>query len=240
MEQSKNKTFFYKRAGMTIGGIFLCGISIGFLKLAAFGVDPFQSFMAGLSTLVPVSFGVLHISVSICLVLFILIADRHYIGLGTIFNLFMLGYIVDFSSSFLQRIFPAPSFGIRILSFLIGIGIMCFSSAFYFTADMGVSTYDAVALILTNKWHLGKFRYIRICTDLVCVILGCTFYLFSGGAFKELQAIAGVGTIITAFFMGSLIDFFSRTAARPFLYGSSADAPHPRKSRRIYSFRHPV
>ena len=39
----------------------------------------------------------------------------------------------------------------------------------YFTADLGVSTYDAVTLILTER-KLGKFRYLRITTDVICVI----------------------------------------------------------------------
>jgi uncharacterized membrane protein YczE len=34
-----------------------------------------------------------------------------------------------------------------------------------------------------------------------------------------LGAIVGVGTVITAFFMGPLIDFFNVHVARPFLYG---------------------
>ena len=29
----------------------------------------------------------------------------------------------------------------------LGVVIMCLASAFYFTADLGVSTYDAVSLI---------------------------------------------------------------------------------------------
>ena len=81
LKELKNKNHFYKRIVMTIGGIFLCGVSVGFLKLAAFGVDPFQSFMAGLSSFIPVPFGTLHILVSICLLMFMLVFDRHYIGI---------------------------------------------------------------------------------------------------------------------------------------------------------------
>ena len=217
LKELKNKNHFYKRIVMTIGGIFLCGVSVGFLKLAAFGVDPFQSFMAGLSSFIPVPFGTLHILVSICLLMFMLVFDRHYIGIGTVFNLSLLGYVIDFSTDLLRGLFPAPSFGVRVLAFLIGIGIICISSSFYFTADMGVSPYDAVALILANKWHVGEFRYVRLGTDLICVSLGCTLYVVSGGSLTGLTAIAGIGTMITAFFMGSLIEFFNQTLAQPFL-----------------------
>lgn len=213
---------FHKRIGMTIGGVLLCGAGVGFLKLAAFGVDPFQSFMAGLNAFIPVPFGTLHIIVSICLLMFMLAFDRHYIGLGTIVNLFLLGYVIDFSTGLLQELFPAPVFAVRVLAFFVGIGIMCISSSFYFTADMGVSPYDAVALILSNKWHIGTFKYVRICTDLVCISLGGALYLVSGGSFTSLTAITGLGTMVTALFMGSLIEFFNQTLAQPFLNGQFA------------------
>ncbi|MBP3426647.1 MAG: hypothetical protein J6M47_00100 [Clostridia bacterium] len=39
----------------------------------------------------------------------------------------------------------------------------------------------------------------------------------AGGSIAAVPTIAGVGTIITAFFMGPLIEVFSRTVARPML-----------------------
>ncbi len=100
---------------------------------------------------------------------------------------------------------------------MVGVVIICFGSAFYMTADLGVSTYDAVALIICNTWKKGKFQYVRIATDLVCVILGAVLFLLSGGEFSGIPAIVGVGTIITAFFMGPLIEFFNVHIARPIL-----------------------
>ena len=47
-------------------------------KLAALGVDPFQSLMAGLDALIPIEFGTLYVIVNIVLLLFSLIADRHH------------------------------------------------------------------------------------------------------------------------------------------------------------------
>ena len=85
--------------------------------------------------------------------------------------------------------------------------------------DVDTGSDDAVALILTNKWKLGKFKYIRICTDVACVVLGIVLFLLGKGSAGEILAFAGVGTVLTAFGMGPLIDFFNRTAAQPFLYG---------------------
>ena len=41
--------------------------------------------------------------------------------------------------------------------------------------------------------------------------------VLAGGGFLKIPTIAGVGTIITAFFMGPLIEFFNEKIALPFL-----------------------
>ena len=208
-----------KRIGMSLFGVIICAISVGIFKIAALGVDPFQSFMAGLDALVPIKFGTLYVIANAVLLLFALIFDRHYIGIATFINLFLLGYITQFTYEFLQTVIVNPSMVIRVLCLVIGVVIICFGSAFYMTADLGVSTYDAVALIIVHTWKKGKFQYVRIITDLVCVALGITLFLLAGGAVLQIPTIVGIGTIITAFFMGPLIEFFNVHIARPFLRG---------------------
>ena len=206
-----------KRILMSVLGVIVGGISVGFFKLAAFGVDPFQSFMSGMEQLIPIDFGTLYVIVNACLLLFALVFDKHYINIATMVNLFLLGYVVDFSHNTLLTIFPEASMVVRIVCFIFGFVVLCFASSLYMTADLGVSTYDAIALILTNKWKLGKFKYIRIATDIVCVILGAVLFILGKGEFKDIPTFIGVGTILTAFFMGPLIDFFNRKIAIPML-----------------------
>lgn len=206
-----------KRIMMSVIGVLVCAVSVGFFKLAAFGVDPFQSFMSGMDQMIPIDFGTLYVIVNVCLLVFALVFDRHYIGIATFVNLFLLGYVVQFSYDTLQVIFPAPSMIVRIVSFVFGFVMLCFSSSIYMTADLGVSTYDAVALIMANTWKIGKFKYIRICTDVVCVVVGIALFLLGGGEMAMIPTFVGVGTILTAFFMGPLIDFFNRKFAIPFL-----------------------
>lgn len=214
--QSKKKRIF-----MCVFGVFICGVSVGFFKRAAFGVDPFQAFMAGLDALIPVGFGTLYVIANLCLLMFSLFANRHYIGLATVINLSVLGYVAQYSHEFLLKWFPDLQIGGRVLFLILGIIIMCLASSFYFVADLGVSTYDAVALIIVNTWKIGKFRYVRILCDLVCVLLGIVLYIAAGGKISGISAIVGAGTIITAFFMGPLIDFFNIYVATPFLYGKN-------------------
>lgn len=206
-----------RRIFMSLFGVIICAISVGIFKIAALGVDPFQSLMSGLDKLIPISFGTLYVIVNLILLTFSLLVDRHNIGIATFINLFLLGYITEFTYNYLQTIFINPSLLTRALCLIVGIVIICFGSAFYMTADLGVSTYDAVAIVLAYKWKLAKFKFCRIATDLICVIAGTVIFLIGGGAIKEIPTIVGVGTIITAFFMGPLIEYFNDKIARPFL-----------------------
>lgn len=208
-----------KRVLMSFFGVILSGICVGIFKLAAFGVDPFQAFMSGLNTAIPISFGTLYMIANIVLLLFSLIFNRKNIGIATFINLFLLGYITQFTYAFLQNIFSNPNLIIRSLSLIIGVVLLCFASALYMTADLGVSTYDSIAITMADKWHIGPFKWIRVSTDVCCVIIGVILFLVGGGVIKDIPTFAGIGTIFTAFFMGPLIDFFNVKCARPLLYG---------------------
>lgn len=206
-----------RRIMMSLFGVLICAVSVGIFKLAALGVDPFQSLMSGLDQLIPISFGTLYVIVNLILLSFSLLTDRHNIGIATFINLFLLGYVTQFTYDLLQKLFPAPTLLFRIACLLIGIVIICFGSALYMTADLGVSTYDAVAIVLANKWQIAKFKFCRIGTDLICVIAGIIVFLLGGGTISSIPTIVGVGTIVTAFFMGPLIEFFNEKIARPLL-----------------------
>lgn len=206
-----------KRILMSVGGVLIGGVSVGFMKIAAAGVDPFQAMMSGLDALVPISFGTLYVLANLALLSFSLVTDRHNIGIATFVNLFLLGYVVDFTTAELRAVLPDPGLAVRCGCLMFGIVVLCAASSLYMTADLGVSTYDAVAIVLSGKWRLAQFQYCRIAADLVCVILGAVLYLLSGGAVSGISSFIGIGTIVTAFFMGPLIAFFNRHLAQPLL-----------------------
>ena len=206
-----------RRILMSLCGVIICAIAVGFFKMAAFGVDPFQSLMSGLDQLIPIPFGTLYVIVNVVLLVFSLVFNRHNIGIATFINLFLLGYITQFTFETLQGWIPSPGIGLRVLFLLIGIVVICIGSALYMTADLGVSTYDSVAITMANKWKWGKFQYIRIVTDVICVVLGIAVFLIGGGSWSRVPEFVNIGTIITAFFMGPLIEFFNVRIARPLL-----------------------
>ncbi len=206
-----------KRIFMSLFGVLISGVCVGFMKAAAFGVDPFQVLVSGLDRTIPIDFGTLYVIVNAVMLLFSLIADRRNIGIATFINLFLLGYVVDFTKGTLGSLFPAPGLALRIGFLAFGIVVLCIGSSLYMTAHLGVSTYDAVAIVMSKKWKWGKFKYVRICTDLVCVLAGGLLIYLGSGSVSEIAASIGVGTIVTAFFMGPLIEYFNEKIARPML-----------------------
>lgn len=206
-----------RRILMSALGVAICGISVGMFKHAALGVDPFQSLMSGLDAVIPIGFGTLYVIVNLVLLCFALMFDRKKIGLATLINLFLLGYIAQFSQSCVQRLLPEPTLAVRLVLLAVAIVIMCLASAFYFTANLGVSTYDALALIWSEKQSRIKFPICRVITDFVCVLGGVALCRLAGFTLQQILGEVGIGTIITAFFMGPLIEFFNQKVARPFL-----------------------
>lgn len=198
-----------RRIVMTILGVLTAGFSVGIFKFSMFGMDPFQVFAHGIWEHFNIGFGTVYAIINLLMLVAIFFLDKTKIGLGTLINIFLLGYVVEFSSLLFMTWIPDPSLAIRIVALLIAIVIISLGSALYFTGDLGVSTYDAVALFMSEK-KIAKFQYCRIGTDLVCTVIGFL-----------LGATVGIGTLITAFFMGPIIAFFNRTIAIPFRYGKN-------------------
>lgn len=196
-----------RRILMTVGGVLIGGFSVGIFNFSLFGMDPFQVFAHGVWGLTNIGYGTFYTLVNLLMLIGVFFIDKSKIGLGTVINIFLLGYVVEFSSWLFNTWIPDPLFIVRSLALAIAIVLISFGSALYFTGNLGVSTYDAVALIMAEK-KIAKFQYCRIGTDLVCTLTG---YL--------LGATVGVGTLITAFFMGPIIAFFNKTVAIPFRYG---------------------
>lgn len=197
------------RIWMSALGVVICGVSVGMFRTAALGVDPFQSLMSGLDCLIPIRFGTLYILVNIALLTFSAVFDRRKIGLATLINLTLLGYIAEYSQRLLTSLLPDLSLMPRLLLLAAAIVVMCFSSALYFNADLGVSTYDAVSLVISEKQSRVSFKACRVISDLVCVSLGVLLCRLGGMDWREIGGVVGIGTVITAFFMGPLIGLFS-------------------------------
>ena len=175
-----------KRILMAFFGVIVTGFCVGTFQKANLGTDPFTCFVTGIANIFGSTYSTFYVIVTGALLIGVFFVERHYIGIATLINLF----------------------GTGIFLMLIGVFGSCFSASVYFTADVGVSAYDAVSLIAANKYKLLPFKVCRVLSDLVCVTVGVVFH-----------AMVGVGTVITALFMGPVIQWFNTHVSEPFLYG---------------------
>ena len=200
---------FKKRLVMCISGVFLSGVAAGIFGFTAFGMDPFQVFAHGLWGLTPLSYGTFYVILNGILLAFMFFFNRRMIGLGTIINLFLLGYVVEYTDLILGRVFPSPSVLLRIVLMIFALILSSLAASLYFVAEMGVSAYDWIALTISDKKRWA-FRVVRIATDFICVLTG-----------GLLGATVGIGTVLTAFCMGPIIQFFNENVSMPLRYGKA-------------------
>lgn len=205
---------FGRRLGMCLAGTMLCAFAVGFFRCSFFGVDPFQCFAMGTWGRFGSawSYGTFYMVLNLAMLVLDFALDRHYIGLATFINLFLTGYVVDFSVGLISHFCPDPGLAERVIFLAVGIVVMCFASSLYMSADMGVSAYDAIPIWISKHYH-RQFRIVRIISDIICVVIG-TVCVLAGAVDGQLP---GIGTIITALFMGPLIDFFNRRFSQPLL-----------------------
>ncbi len=190
---------------MAVFGIVLCGISVAMFKVSMFGTDPYQCLVIGLDIIIPISYGTLYLIMSAITIIIIFFISKKHIGIATVICVFLLGYIIDFTEYQIIHIIGEINFIVRVVLLLLGFILLCFSMAVYFTADLGVATYDSIALIMADK-NVAKFKYCRIFTDSICVGIGFI-----------LGAPIGVGTIMTAFLTGPVISWMRKRFTDPFL-----------------------
>ena len=202
----------YKRILMMLIGNVILGMGAGMLRAADFGVDPYQCFVLGIDKVFKLGYGTTFVIVNAVFLVLMLVLARKMLNVGTLVNMFFLGYIIDFSYSMCMKISSSPSFFVRVVYFIVSILLITFSSAVIYTADMGVSTYDWIALKTAEVQKKVSFKWCRVGTDLICVIIGLVFSI-----------IPGIGTIVTAFLLGPLVSFFRTYCSEPFLYGRNKE-----------------
>ncbi len=198
-----------KRIIMTVVGMVFVGVSIGFLLHANLGTDPFTAAVSGAAKIFNLTYGIMYCIVVAILFVVIFFLDKHYIGIGTVINIFIVGNVGDYTHRVLQKMYDADTWQIRILTFLFAIILLCLASSLYIVSDLGVSSYDALSLIMSDKKG-ASYRICRVITDVVSVIIA-----FILGARQQV----GIGTIITAFGLGPITQFFIHTVANKILYG---------------------
>ena len=196
-----------RRIVMSVIGVIITGFAVALLRKAELGTDPFTSFTVGLANVFGSTYGTMYPIIIGILLVVVFFIDKHYLGIATIFNLVIIGPVADAGLKLLNSLYEVDSVLKMVFTFIAAIVVLCFGSSLYITADLGVSSYDAIALYMADK-KVAKYRYCRIATDAICVIIAFVC-----------KATIGIGTVVTALFMGPLSQWFINHVAEPLRYG---------------------
>lgn len=197
-----------RRIAAMLTAVVIMGLGVSLFLLGAMGADPFSTINLGVSSKLGLTFGAWQAVFNGVLLLLVLFLDRSMLGLGTLGNMFLVGFSADFFTPLLERLFTAPEaiplWG-RLLLTLGGVAMQIIGCSFYVTSNLGMAPYDCISFIVPNRTKI-PFRWWRIISDLVCVTVG-----FLCGAK------VGLGTLIMAFGTGPLLPLCNKYLAAPLL-----------------------
>lgn len=191
----------YKRITMCFAAVFGQGFFLSFLILCNLGTDPCTFANRSVAAKIGLSFGNWQLIMNIIMLVIVILLKKSLIGFGTIFNMVLIGYYADFFCWLWGKLFrkatftsPAtrwPIFFITLMGFVVCV-------ALYINANMGVSPYDAIPAIISEKVQsrLPQVPYAvtRVVWDGSAIVLGT----LAGG-------VPIIGIILIALFLGPVI-----------------------------------
>lgn len=194
-----------KIVGLTFVGNLIIGFGISLLNLSGLGLDAFTAMNYGVSQMLGIGLGTYQAGVNIVLLIPLVIFYRRALGIGTLINMFLLGYFVEFFMYVFAglQIVPAmfDQFMGQLILFAIGFVICNFGAALYMECQCGMGVYDCYGPFIEEKTHL-PFQYARIMTDFICALIG-----FMAGQVANVTTI-GIATVIFVIGTGPLVHFF--------------------------------
>ena len=189
---------FMKRLVVMLIGVFLMGFFLSFLIKVDLGTDPCTFMNLTISRKLGILFGTWQLALNAVLFVIVILFGKKCIGFGTIANMVFIGYIADFFGWLWDKTIPEryfTEFPSRAVIFALALLLFIISVSFYINADMGVSPYDAMPQIISDR-VLTKVPYyiIRIDYDFLVIVIGVMF----GGT-------PNIGIILMALFLGPII-----------------------------------
>ena len=203
--REKNYREFACRLVILFIGLTIAHLGVTLFLLSALGADPFNVLIQGLRQQIEnagwnLTHGTVHMAVSFLIILILLIVDRHYVKAGTLICMFCGGPIIDFFTLLLGPLFAGEvSLAVRIAVNCLGCVILAFGMTIVIKSEAGTGPNDLVAVVLSDKLK-KPFGIVRVIVDL----------LFTGIGFA-LGGTVGIGTIICAFCVGPVANFFFPT-----------------------------
>lgn len=165
-----------KRTLICILGILGQGFFLSFLIDLGLGTDPFTFMNVSISDRIGWTFGNWQLTLNLLLLALVLLTSRlQHLGIGTIANMVLIGYIADFCRMLWAKFLPEKIFtesAFRFPLFALMLAFFIVSASVYMNSDMGLAPYDAPPVIFCRKFPRVPFFTVRIVWDFSAILLG--------------------------------------------------------------------
>jgi uncharacterized membrane protein YczE len=163
---------------------------------ANIGYAPWEVLHSGVSQTLGVSIGLVNTAVGAIIVVIVFLLGEK-IGLGTIFNMFMIGLFLDLIL-FLDFIPLFNNFFIGTLVHILGLFIISLGTYFYIYSAFGAGPRDSLMVAVTRKTGLP----VGLCRGIVEFSVVLIGWLLGG--------LVGLGTVISALSIGVCVQITFR------------------------------
>lgn len=163
-----------KRFLLMLGGIIGMGVFLSFIIKVDYGSDTCVFFNMAISERIHLSYGTTFLLTNAIMFIPEILFERRLIGLGTVFNMVLIGYIADFCRYLEGMFLPESMFTAqpaRTIVFILALIPFLISVAVYMNADMGVSPFDAMSIIFSHRTKL-PFVPVRMGWDFLMIAIG--------------------------------------------------------------------
>ena len=172
------KEHFWLRLGVVLLAVFGMGFALSLLLLVNMGTDPCSMMSKAISAKIGMSFGNWQALMNTVLLVLVVIFGGRNLGFGTLANMFLIGYFVDFFTWIWNRVLPADFFTtlpVRIAVLIPSVILFILTAALYMDVDMGTAPYDAIPIIISGHLPKVPFKVIRIAFDFSVTMIGFSF-----------------------------------------------------------------
>ena len=178
-----------RRLAQLYAGLVLYGFSMALQIRAGLGLDPWDVFHQGVSDRTGLSFGTVVI-ITGAVVLLAWVPLRQRPGLGTVSNVFVIGFAVDASLALVPDATWLPA---QLTMFAAGVLLNALAGAAYIGAGLGPGPRDGLMTGLVRRTG-GSVGAIRTGLEVSVLVVGFAL----GGT-------VGLGTVVYALGIGPLL-----------------------------------
>ena len=206
---------FGKRLAFMLPAVFLMGVFVSILLEVGWGTDPASFMNKNIAAALGWGLGPTEVVVYGAMFVFTFFFGAQMIGFGTLANMILIGFIVDFCEwlwtlNGFHDFVTNGSFGVKITVFVTALILFVIVAAIYMNAQMGVAPYDAIPAIISGWLPKVPYYVIRIPFDLTAAGIGILVGTFSKAGVQG----SFIGSVAMSLLLGPVVTFAGKPLSK--------------------------